>query len=44
MAGLVAFGRKFVTPNFFRVVNLICGIALAYFAIQLGWTLLQTLA
>ena len=44
MAGLVAFGRKFVTPNFFRVVNLICGIALGYFAIQLSWKLIQTLA
>lgn len=44
MAGLVAFGRKFVTPNFFRAVNLICGITLAYFALQLGWTLIQTLA
>ena len=44
MAGLVAFGRKFVTPTFFRAVNLICGLALAYFAIQLGWKLIQTLA
>jgi threonine/homoserine/homoserine lactone efflux protein len=44
MAGLVAFGRKFVTPNFFRVVNLICGIALTYFALQLGWTLIHNLA
>lgn len=44
MAGLVAFGRKFVTPNFFRVVNLICGLALCYFALHLGWTLIQNLA
>ena len=44
MAGLVAWGRKFVTPAFFRAVNLICGIALGYFALQLGWKLLQNLA
>jgi len=41
MAGLVAWGRKYLTPLFFRWVNLICGIALAYFALQLGWKLIQ---
>jgi chemosensory pili system protein ChpE len=44
MAGLVAWGRKFVTPNFFRTVNLACGIALAYFALQLGLKLIENLA
>jgi chemosensory pili system protein ChpE len=44
MAGLVAWGRKFVTPTFFRAVNLGCGIALGFFALQLGWKLLQNLA
>ena len=43
MAGLVAWGRKFVNTNFFRWVNLICGIALGYFALQLGWKLIQNL-
>ena len=43
MAGLVAFGRKFLTLNFFRGVNLVCGIALAFFALQLGWNLVQNL-
>ena len=43
MAGLVAWARKFVTAAFFRWVNLACGIALAFFALQLGLTLLQTL-
>jgi chemosensory pili system protein ChpE len=43
MAGLVAWGRKFVTPTFFRLVNLACGIALGFFAMQLGLTLLQNL-
>jgi chemosensory pili system protein ChpE len=43
MAGLVAWGRKLVTPAFFRWVNLGCGIALGYFALQLGLNLVQTL-
>lgn len=43
MAGLVAFGRKFVTGTFFRWVNLVCGVALVYFAFQLSWNLLQNL-
>src|SRR5215207_8435286 len=43
MAGLVAWGRKVVTTNFFRWVNLVCGLALTYFAIQLGWNLIQNL-
>lgn len=44
MAGLVAWGRKYVTPVFFRWVNLTCGIALGYFALQLGWKMLQNLS
>ncbi|MEW6406194.1 MAG: LysE family transporter, partial [Chloroflexota bacterium] len=36
IAALVAWGRKFVTPIFFRWVNLTCGIALGFFAFQLG--------
>ena len=43
MAALVAWGRKFVTPAFFRWVNLACGIALGFFAIRLGLHLLQNL-
>jgi chemosensory pili system protein ChpE len=41
MAGLVAWGRKYLTPMFFRWINLSCGVALAFFALQLGWKLLQ---
>jgi chemosensory pili system protein ChpE len=44
MAALIAWGRKFVTANFFRWVNLFCGIALTFFALQLGWKLIQNLA
>jgi chemosensory pili system protein ChpE len=36
IAGLVAWGKPWITPNFFRWVNLICGIVLIYFAVQLG--------
>jgi chemosensory pili system protein ChpE len=43
MAGLVSWGRRFVTPGFFRWVNLVCGLALAYFGIQLAWQLTQDL-
>jgi len=43
MAGLIAWGRKFVTATFFRWVNFTCGIALGYFALQLGWKLVQNL-
>jgi len=43
MASLVAWGRKFVTVTFFRWVNLVCAVALGYFAVRLGWTLLQNL-
>jgi chemosensory pili system protein ChpE len=41
MAALVAWGRKFVNPTFFRWINLACGLALAYFAAQLGLQLVQ---
>jgi chemosensory pili system protein ChpE len=43
MAGLVAWGRRFMTPNFFRWVNLTCGLVLGYFAFQLGLQLVINL-
>jgi chemosensory pili system protein ChpE len=43
MAGLIAWGRKFLTSTFFRWVNISCGIALSFFALQLGWKLVQNL-
>ena len=43
MAGMVAWGRRFITPTFFRWINLVCGLALAYFAVQLGLQLVQTM-
>lgn len=43
MAALVAWGRRFITQTFFRSVNLTCGVVLGFFALQLGWKLLQNL-
>lgn len=43
MAALVAWGRKFITPTFFRWISLTCGMALAYFAAQLVLQLVQTM-
>ena len=36
MAGLVAWGKQWMTQNFFRWINLTCGLVMIYFAIQLG--------
>jgi chemosensory pili system protein ChpE len=43
MAVLVAWGRKFITPTFFRWVNILCGLTLGFFALNLGWQLIQNL-
>ncbi len=43
MAGLVAWGKQWMTQNFFRWVNLVCGAALIYFAVQLGVQTAQSL-
>lgn len=43
MAGLVAWGKQWMTKNFFRWVNLICSITLVYFAFQLGLQTAQSL-
>jgi chemosensory pili system protein ChpE len=43
MAGLVAWGKQWMTQNFFRWINLTCGLALVYFAIQLGLQTAQSL-
>jgi chemosensory pili system protein ChpE len=43
IAWLVAWGKQWMTPNFFRWVNLICGIILIYFALQLGMRTVQSL-
>lgn len=40
MAGLLVWGRRFVTPVFLRLVNLVCGLALIFFALRLLWNIL----
>ena len=37
LAGLLAWGKRFATPRFFRFINLITGIALGLFALKLLW-------
>lgn len=44
MAGLVAWGKQWMTLNFFRWINLICGITLVYFALQLVIQTAQSLS
>lgn len=41
MASLIAWGRRFVTPIFFRLVNLVCGLSLGFFALKLLWSTLM---
>jgi len=43
MAGLVAWGKQWMTQNFFRWVNVICGVVLVYFAVQLGMQTVRSL-
>jgi chemosensory pili system protein ChpE len=43
MSSLIAWGRRFVTPVFFRLVNLVCGLALGFFALKLLWSTLMLL-
>ena len=42
MAGLVAWGRQWMTKSFFRFVNAACGLILFYFAFQLGLQTVQS--
>jgi chemosensory pili system protein ChpE len=41
IAGLVAWGRQWMTGSFFRFLNAACGLALFYFAFQLGVQIVQ---
>jgi threonine/homoserine/homoserine lactone efflux protein len=43
IACIVTWGRRFVTSTFYRWINLLCGIALGFFAFELGWKLIQNL-
>jgi threonine/homoserine/homoserine lactone efflux protein len=43
LAGLVAWGKRFIRPGLFRWVNVVCGIFLAFFGLQLIWNTLRSL-
>lgn len=43
MAGLVSWGKQWMTPNFFRWVNIACALILVYFALNLGIQTAQSL-
>jgi chemosensory pili system protein ChpE len=36
-SGLIAYGRKYVTPRLFQTINVICAVVLVYFAMALLW-------
>ena len=36
-SGLVAYGRRFITPKLFTGINVICGVIMVYFALSLVW-------
>lgn len=42
MAGLIAWGRRFLSAGFFRVVNFLCAGFLLWFAVQMLWKLAET--
>ena len=42
IAGLVAWGRQWMTASFFRLLNAACGLVLFYFAFQLGMQTFQS--
>lgn len=43
LAGLVAWGRQWLRPTFFRWVSLCCGVLLSIFGVQLFWNTMQSL-
>jgi chemosensory pili system protein ChpE len=42
-AALVAYGRRFVKPRLFQVINIICAIFMFYLAASLLWNTVQSL-
>ncbi len=43
VAALIAWGRRLINPTFFRYVNLVCGLGLGYFGLQLAWNTVRSL-
>jgi chemosensory pili system protein ChpE len=44
LSGLIAGGRRFLTTGFFRWVNVLCGLSLGYFGLELFLKTVQGLA
>ncbi|MBN1430705.1 MAG: LysE family transporter [Anaerolineae bacterium] len=43
LSSLVAWGRRFLKPDFYRWVNLLCGMMLGYFGVKLLWNTIMSL-
>jgi len=43
LSALVVWGRQFINRTFFRVMNVICGLVLIYFALTLLWNTVNSL-
>ena len=43
LAGMIGWGKRFVTPRLFQNVNLVCGLFLAFFGLRLIWSTLTGL-
>ena len=41
ISALIAFGGRYITAGFFRVINLACGLFLGYFGLTLFWNVVQ---
>ena len=41
VSALIAFGRRYITAGFFRMINLACGLFLGYFDLTLFWNVVQ---
>lgn len=41
ISALIRWGRRWIRPSLFRWINLLCGLALAYFGIEVLWTTVQ---
>jgi hypothetical protein len=35
------WGKRYLTPTLFRVVNVVCGLALGVFALRLAWSMIR---
>ena len=43
LSSLVAWGRRFLKPAYYRWMNLLCGVLLGYFGVDLLWSTIKSL-